>query len=209
MRLAAITHVSLWLLAAAGVSAAPPAPKTAIQPGQCHFSSMVKDSDPAGTNVRSGPGLGFPIIGKVPHMHSGKFGIEGDTVDFWVVELRDGWARITDAWQYSENHPDQRLASGWIANNFLLFDIQSDYVFERPDPKSRIVATTWFDKDGGHPPQGRRPFACQSDWVHLMVTGHDKVERPAWARGICGNADTSCDGLPYDGPANRDNLPNY
>ena len=133
----------------------------------------------------------------------------GHKVDFWVVELRDGWAHITDVGLYSETHPDRRLASGWIASNFLLFDIQSDYVFERPDPKSRIVATTWFDKGGDHAPRGRPPFECQGEWVHLMVTGHGKVERPAWARGLCGNADTTCDGLPYDGPKSRRDLPHY
>ena len=206
----AFAFAGVCWLAATGVSAAPAAPQPAGQSGQCHFSSIVKDSDPAGTNIRSGPGLGFPILGKLPHQRFGKFGVEGDKVDFWVVELRDGWARIKDAWLYSaDKHPDQRLASGWIASNFLLFDIQSDYVFERPDAKSLIVATTWFDKDGGHSPQGRRPLECQGDWVHLMVTGHDKVERPAWARGLCGNAFTSCDGLPYDGPANRRDLPHY
>ena len=162
---------------------------------------MVKDSDPAGTNIRSRPGLGSPIIGKLPHQRFGEFGVEGDRVDFKVVELRDGWARITDAYLYSENHPEQRPASGWIATNFLLFDIQSDYVFELPDPRSRVVVSLWADKDGViHQPEGRRPFECRGEWVHLMVAGPDKMERPAWTRSICGNAETTCDGLPTDNP---------
>ncbi len=195
---------------AAGVAfAAPSASGSSTNPGQCHFSSTVKDSDPAGTNIRGGPGLGFPILGKLPHMRFGEFGVEGDRNDFDVVELRNGWARITNVQNYSDNHPDQRLPSGWIASNFLLFDIQWDYVFERPDAKSRIVFTAWVDKDGMHSLQGRRPFECQGDWVHLMVAGHDKVERPAWTRSICGNAFTSCDGLPYDGPDDRHNLPHH
>ena len=166
---------------------------------------MVKDSDPAGTNVRGGPGLGFQIIGKLPRQRFGEFGVEGDRVDFKVAELRDGWAHITDVWLYSDSHPDRPLTSGWIASNFLLFDIQADNVFEQPDTKSRIVASAWTDKTGiGHQPEGHRPFACRGHWVHLIAVGQDKVEHPAWTRSICGNAFTTCDGLPDDRPIPSD-----
>lgn len=179
-------------------------------PGQgvCDFSGWSGDPDPAGLNVRAGPSATAPIVGRLP---------PEERVDdylfatgFDVVESRNGWFRIANAYRWSdERGGPSTLPSGWISGRFLDFALQTDKAFAEPDPASRVVATSWIDsRDERHEIGFRHPTACRGEWVRLTVTGHDGVAREAWVRGVCGLQETTCDGVRGD-PIDYDDLPRH
>ena len=92
------------------------------------------------------------------------------------------------------------LPSGWISGRYLDFALQTDLAFAEPDPSSPVVAAHWEDEEGGHPFGYRHPSACRGEWVRLKVTARDGVEREGWVRGVCGNQETTCDGVAGDYP---------
>ena len=131
-------------------------------------------------------------------------------VAFRVVAAENGWFRVEDFHLWDE---DRNLAgivpAGWIPGRHLDFALQTDKAFEAPDPRSAVVAPTWRASDGDHAVAYRLPSDCRGELVRLLVTGHDRAERPAWVRGVCGNQATTCDGMqgdpiPYDEVPERD-----
>ena len=128
-----------------------------------------------------------------------------------MVEARGGWFRIRNA-EYFPAQAERRLASypdGWIHGSKVGFNLQSDYAFAEPDPSSRRIATSWQADDGVHSFNYRHPDDCRGEWVHLLVSDYHRAERPAWARGVCGVLETTCDGIRGDSPASLDKLPSY
>lgn len=183
------------------------------QPGKCKFSAWVHDNDPNGTNLRSGPGLSFAVIAKLPAARkTDEGGLTGlDAVTFRAVEARAGWFRITDVMFSPLGHDDRakRYPDGWIHGSKIGFVLQSDFAFTTPDPSSRQVATSWQNEDGLHEIAYREVDDCSGEWVHLKVKDHDPRERPAWVRGVCGMLETTCDGLPGDYSTDDKQLPTY
>jgi len=130
--------------------------------------------------------------------------------EFDVVEARNGWFRIVNAapWQ-NEGSRSTGLPSGWISGRFLDFQLQTDKAFAQPDAASAVVATSWRDSGGERHELGyRNPTACRGEWVRLTVTGHDGRAREAWVRGVCGNQETTCDGVTGDW-IDYDDLPQH
>jgi hypothetical protein len=128
-----------------------------------------------------------------------------------VVEAKDGWFRIKNAelFPLEADKPKSRYPSGWVHGSKIGFALQSDYAFERPDPESKRVATSWQSKDGINGLNHRDADDCTGEWLHLQVSDHDPKFRPAWVRGVCGILETSCDGVLGDSPENLDQLPEY
>lgn len=194
MRTAALLLLPLLALASPG---------RADERGQrCSFNGWADDSDQAGVEVRAGPSADARVVGRLPPPE-----LDGDIpfgVEFRVVEAKNGWFRIERPYRWSQGqNPPFDLPEGWIAGRSLDFALQTDKAFEAPNPRSRVVATTWAASDGHHVFDYRHPSDCRGEWVRLLVTGHDRRERPAWARGVCGHQETTCDGMqgdpiPYD-----------
>jgi hypothetical protein len=189
--------------AAAQDSAAEPA-----RDGICAFSGWSGDPHPAGLNVRAAPSADARIVGRLPPPER----IEGRdfATGFDVVEARDGWFRIENAypWDYDGSRP-LNLPAGWISGRYLAFQLGTDKAFAQPDPNSAVVATAWIDRDGErHEFAVANPTACRGEWLRLTVTGHDGRPREAWIRGVCGNQETTCDGVPGD-LIDYDDLPRH
>ncbi|MDQ4087825.1 MAG: SH3 domain-containing protein [Pseudomonadota bacterium] len=173
-------------------------PSGEAQDGVCAFSGWSGDPDLAGLNVRAAPSPTARLIGRLPPPER----IEGRdfATVFDVVEARNGWFRIENArrWDDDSSQPAS-LPSGWISGRFLQFQLGTDKAFAEPDPASAVVATAWRDSAGERHDLGySHPTACRGEWVKLTVTGHDGRAREAWVRGVCGNQETTCDGVPGD-----------
>lgn len=186
-------------------------PQTEGQYGVCDFDGWSNDTDPAGTNVRSGPSSTAPVIGKLPPKPNAERGwrFSSPASRFKVVEARDGWFLIADAGFFVDpDTPEQPLPSGWINGRYLDFELHTDVAFSAPDPRSPAVVTNWQTKDHERRDfEFEHPIACKGAWVKLTVTGYDGKPQPAWARGVCGNLQVPCDGLPSDSYRGDDDLP--
>jgi hypothetical protein len=168
--------------------------------GICSFSGWSADPDPAGLNVRAAPSTSARVVGRLPAPERPRGEDRSFAAEFDVVESRNGWFRIENARRWSDSgRGPARLPSGWISGRYLGFALQTDIAFAEPDPSSRRVATSWRGRGGGGQfMRHRNPSACRGEWVRLMVTGGDGVERQAWVRGVCGSQETTCDGVQGD-----------
>jgi hypothetical protein len=158
------------------------------------------DGDPAGLNVRAAPSVEAPVVGVLPPpAYSPEFD-RVMAVTFDVIETRGGWFRIANAYRADDNASQaSTLPSGWISGRHVGFALQTDVAFAEPDPRSAVVAAAWMDSDGAlRLFEYRHPTECRGEWVRLRVTGHDRIERQAWARGVCNGQETSCDGARGD-----------
>lgn len=158
------------------------------------------DGDPEGLNVRAEPSAGAGIVGVLPPPAYSPDFDRVMAVVFDVIETRDGWFRIANAYRADDNAGEpSTLPSGWISGRHVGFELQTDKAFVAPDPGSAVVAAAWMDSDGAlRLFEYRQPTECRGEWVRLKVTGHDRVEREAWARGVCNSQETSCDGARGD-----------
>lgn len=156
------------------------------------------DTDPAGLNVRAGPSATARIVGRLPPPKYDPDFEREMKAEFDILEIRDGWVRIgvKDPSGWGPAYP--RPPAGWISARYVGFDLQSDKAFAAPDPKSRLIASAWNDADGIHGFGYRNPSECRGAWVRLLVTDRQGRESPAWARGVCNNQETTCDGAAGD-----------
>lgn len=181
--------------------------------GKCFFGGWSGDKDPKGLNVRAGPSADAAIVGTLPPPTTDKDNDRDWATGFAVLESRNGWFRIGNAYNEGISDRSRKYPEGWIHGSKLGFELQSDLAFAAPDPASAPVVTDWQDKDGAyHRFTFRTPVRCKGHWVQLHVKGHDGVERLAWARGICDVQETTCDGGTYETRGDRlseDKLPRY
>lgn len=169
---------------------------------RCRFDGWASDPARVGVEVRAGPSAIARLVGRLPPPE-----LDGDDpfgVSFRVVEAENGWFRIKEPYTWSQGPtPPFTLPEGWIEGRSLDFALQTGKAFEAPDPRSAVVATNWRAGDGDHAFAYSLPSDCRGEWVRLLVIGHDRSERPAWVRGVCGSQATTCDGMqgdpiPYD-----------
>ena len=122
---------------------------------------------------------------------------------FEIIEVRDGWVRISDTVAPEDYFPwpEKRIAlpSGWISGRYVGFELQTDKAFAEPDPGSPMVASTWETSEGfDHPLTYRHLLDCRGEWVRMLFTDYTSRELEGWARGVCSNVETSCDGAGGD-----------
>jgi len=187
-------------------------PEAPAVPGQCRFSAWAAASAKGGTVIRSGPGKKYEAVGTLPAARATEAGIAGvEAATFDVVEAKFGWFRIENA-KYQRLDFDEApvvYPSGWIPGTAISFALQSDYAFERPDPKSPVVASGWQDPEGPHQMLFENPQYCAGDWVMLTVAGYDGDKKLAWLRGACGSLETTCDTIPMDTAARPTDLASF
>lgn len=159
--------------------------------GTCGFGAYADDADPAGANVRSGPGTQFPIIGVLkPDARSD----DGFTPEFRVSRFENGWFRIGNAviGQYGDG-PEETVfqGPGWIAGNLIGFDIQDWRLYEAPSTNSAIT----YDLEDWWSTGLVRVTAihdCQGAFVNVTLTNEAGESATGWATNLCGNQATTC-----------------
>jgi hypothetical protein len=156
----------------------------------CKGNLDIADQDPAGTNVRAGPG--GPIIGKVK------------AKDRWVeVEVTGqaldasgaAWARITSASleaDENDNVPDRDTVLwkgvGWVAFSKLgvsEFDSR-DRFHAAPSERSKVLLSL-EGVDEEHIPAAQAILGCDGDWLKVRIKGIE-----GWTHTWCTNQLTTC-----------------
>lgn len=185
-------------LGARGMAA--PAPVVARPAQTCFFDGWSKDRDPAGQNVRAGPSMRAPVVGRLT-----PYGLYHEPDDdrgwgtaFDIVAARGGWFYIRNVSRPAGESPpevDDWLpdpVEGWISGGLIDFSIQSEIGFARPDPGSRRI---WASRAGDR--GFTRVLDCVGEWARVEWV-ENGAHRSAWFRGLCGIQETSCDGAGGD-----------
>lgn len=173
------------------------------RPGECRFGGWARDEDPAGTNLRAGPGAQFAVVAVLPRYKTDVGGLSGiEAPDFDIVEAKNGWFRLANVQYFpldaAEPSDRKTYPDGWIHGSKVDFALQTEFAFERPDPASPMVASSWVEDGVHYQMRHRKPDDCLGEWVRLEVAGHDGKWSTGWARGVCRAYETTCDGVSGD-----------
>jgi hypothetical protein len=186
----------------------------------CAFGAFVNETDPAGLNVRAGPGTGHRIIGTLPPVK-----LSGDDpplramVEVEVSAAADGWFRIAKARdnEMLTDAPPRPMfrGSGWVSGRKLTVKSQASAGRQRPNAKAPAVLSgqEGASFDGDAFVQNGQLLGCSGKWVLVEYrlpadsevlsgleikpaakTGAEAGRFRAWVDRICATQETSCDG---------------
>ncbi|MEM6837979.1 MAG: SH3 domain-containing protein [Cyanobacteria bacterium P01_C01_bin.120] len=140
-------------------------PTAAATPAQsCAVSAYVVDTDPAGLNVRSGPGSDFAVQGTLP---------TDVPVEVSIVGATDGWFLVNEAYSLERQELEQ---PGWVYGPLLGVSTTSlnindpeapTTLYAAPDGSAAVAATIPKYSDV-------TLFDCAGDWLqvdHAAATG--------------------------------------
>lgn len=195
--------------------AAPPAGETA-----CAFGAFVAETDPAGLNVRAGPGTAHAVLGTLPPIRRSHDDPPIQAmVEVRVVAGRDGWFKIEGAQDNDAliEGPQRPMfkGAGWVSGRKLTVKSQAGVGRQRPDAKAPAVLIgrdgVVFDSDAFL--ASGRLAGCSGRWA---LVEYAPIERDgdaglevkpaakaglaggrfrAWVDRICALQETSCDGV--------------
>lgn len=201
---------------------APVAPSLAdATPGACRLDAFVRDTDPAGLNVRSEPSTRGRILGTLPPVVASTV-LEGYPVrtEVTITGHANGWFRIEDARDNPEltGLPARPVfaGSGWVSGRQLTVKSQAGHGYLQPDATSQAVLRLGDDGsfDGDAMVAAGALIACRGEWAlvefadaalpadfrPLVVTAPEaRAGLPAgrfraWLNRLCGIQETRCDG---------------
>jgi hypothetical protein len=161
----------------------------------CSFGAFVTDSDPAGLNVRAGPDVSSPIVGKLPPP-----ALSDDDppirsfVEVEVVAAQNGWFRIRNARDNALLAPPGRKVfngAGWVSGRHLSVKSQAPMGRDVASARGRPVrAAVDFDSDSFV--RSARLHDCVGQWALVSSPEH---RFSGWLNRICATQETSCDGV--------------
>lgn len=159
----------------------------------CHFRALTDDPDPAGTNIRSGPGVGHDVIAVLPQAIPGPSGEYRP--EFRATDFADGWFEIADAraGQYDGGEETVLFSGpGWISAALVTVWIEGAVLHESPSISSPVL----FDLAGGNslPEEAvvTKFLGCSGSFVHVVVERSDGATGQGWTEDICANQVTTC-----------------
>lgn len=208
--------VSAVMLAALAMPPQPASAKTIaiVKPtNACNFLVMSQERDPAGLNVRAGPGTQFAVLGTVPPIVDSEGGMTSVAgPQFEVLGSRKGWLYVESIGEEPDftGKPERPMykGRGWISGKKVFANVQSTKGFVKPNAHSAPVVN-WDDKKwSAVEMQEQHILECKGEWgqfqtFYKTVDGSGKttgsnLSVTAWFRGLCGAFETSCDGLQSD-----------
>ena len=164
----------------------------------CDFQGYSDDSDPAGTNVRSGPGTDHDIIGVLKSVTDAN---DYDwTPGFAVTKFDNGWFQIGDAslGDYGDLPPGLVLKGpGWISAKLVEFEIEDPLLRDGPS----LDAATVLDMDRHYDEANdwnlsevrvQTVHACEGGFLDVTVTNLAGQTKRGWVTHLCGSQATTC-----------------
>lgn len=187
----------------------------------CSFGAFVSETDPAGLNVRAGPGTTQKVVGTLPPVK-----LSGDEppvramVEVEVSAGANGWFRIAkarDNEMLTDAAPRPMFkGSGWVSGRKLTVKSQAVAGRQGPDAKAPAVLSGQEGAgfDGDVFVQNGRLLGCSGKWVLIEYgpfpadgeamagldvkpaakAGAESGRVRAWVDRICATQETSCDG---------------
>jgi hypothetical protein len=164
----------------------------------CDFRGYSDDSDPAGTNVRSGPGTDHGIIGVLlPETVEESYSF---TPEFQVTAFENGWFQIGDA-NYGDYGGDGEKKAfkgpGWVSAKLVEYDIEDPLLRDGPSLDAATVldmnslydeANAWNLSDV----RVQTVHACEGGFLDVTVTNAAGQTKRGWVTHLCGNQATTC-----------------
>lgn len=165
---------------------------------QCSFGAFVTETGPAGLNVRSGPGEGFPVVGKLPPV-----AMSADTppipsmVEVKVVAAQGGWFRIRHARDNEQllDGPARPMfkGAGWVSGRYLAVKSQATAGRDMASRKGKAIQKpSDADFDSSEFVMTSRLLDCVGGWAYVT---NDPRKFTGWLDRLCPNQETSCDGV--------------
>ena len=152
MKMKKYTMIALFFLAGS---------LTAVAQTRCDIRANLYDEDPKGTNVRSGPGSTFAIIGVLPHENT-------DTV--MITASRPPWVQIGEVDDEDGNIIFNK--QGWVFASLLGMSISwnpydklkkgNHNLYADPNKKSRVLARLPVES-------GAQLVGCDGTWAKVSV----------------------------------------
>jgi SH3-like domain-containing protein len=164
-------------VAAAGVSSGPG--DNAQTRVACAMSAYVTDPDPKGTNVRSGPNRGAPVVKTLSNASETVVKITG---------YSGGWFEISRAETVGDDEKVVFQGRGWMHSSVLGLSVGNNgygppALYAEPSKRSRVLKRLKPDEDAV------KLLACKDDWAKVQfgnLTGWLSSE------GQCANPLTTC-----------------
>ncbi|MEM0981054.1 MAG: SH3 domain-containing protein [Cyanobacteria bacterium P01_H01_bin.58] len=145
----------------------------------CSAAAFVVDDDPAGLNVRSGPGSDFPVIDNLP---------TDGPVEVTIAAAANGWMKLSVAWSMQQQELEEE---GWVYAPLLGVTTRSEDS-SSPDVPVALLA----DPDAAATVASELPqfeevtlLSCSGDWLQVQGTGSE-----GWlaAGNQCSSPVTTC-----------------
>jgi hypothetical protein len=110
---------------------------------------------------------------------------------FVVVEMRNGWARVTNVTDWSRT---VSASDGWIGAINIALAPQTYRGFAVASPSSKLI---W---EGTNWPAAEVLIDCKGEWGKVRLRTAEAAESvTAWVRGFCDNQADICEGVGGDG----------
>ncbi|BCH27721.1 hypothetical protein MesoLjLb_75060 [Mesorhizobium sp. L-8-3] len=193
MRLAQI----LWpiFLLMAGNAVAQESASDVAGLGGCAISAWSTDKDRSGLNVRAGPGIAYPVIGRLPPPQQ----LDGEeyATEVNIVGSKDGWFRINSATTNNYGDADAEVVfegDGWVSGRFLGRSVEGQYLYGAPSRHAPVIFDfhDWpGDRKGADYFSLERLLSCKGWWVEVEGTFLGKHLR-GWTDDTCGSQVTTC-----------------
>lgn len=138
-------------------AAAPPATTQADQ--SCSVSAFVADPDPAGLNVRSGPGSDYAAIATLP---------TNEPVEVSIVGAQDDWFLINEAYSQGQQELEQL---GWVYAPLLGVTTTSLDINNPDAPASLYEAPDGFSNVKAEVPKYTEVslLSCSGNWLQVQT----------------------------------------
>jgi hypothetical protein len=160
----------------------------------CDFYAYSDDSDPAGTNVRSGPGTSYDIVGVLkPETVEESYSF---TPEFQVTAFDNGWFQIGDAHYGDYDGGGDKPAfkgPGWVSAKLVEFEIEDPNLRDAPSLDAKVILEMRFDTPWGL--DGMRIqtiHACEGGFLDVTITNPTGATKRGWVTDLCGNQATTC-----------------
>lgn len=171
-------------------------PASAIEPDQiCDFYAFTVDTDPAGTNVRAGPGINFPVLSVLPQAY-GSLEFDGEFApEFHVIGFSDGWYEIEAASVGLYGDAEQTTifeGPGWISSRLASFYVEDLTLAAAPEAgaiRNVDISSDKWQVDG---PTLEAVHGCQGDFVEVTVANASGDLARGWTNNICSSQVTTC-----------------
>lgn len=135
-------------------------PQTAATVAQtCSVSAFVADTDPAGLNVRGGPGSNFEVIDTLP---------TNAPVEVSIVGVTDGWFLVNEAFSQSQQELEQ---PGWIYGPLLGVTTTSLDINDPEAPASLYESPDGFSNVKAEVPKFTEVtlVSCSGNWLQVQA----------------------------------------
>jgi SH3-like domain-containing protein len=138
------------------VAASPPA---AVPQQTCSVSAYVADTDPAGLNVRSGPGSDFEAIATLP---------TNEPIEVSIVGTTDGWFLINEAYSQERQELNQ---PGWVYGPLLGVSTTSLDINDPEAPATLYEAPDGFSSVKAEVPKFTEVtlLSCSGNWLQVQT----------------------------------------